>query len=190
MRSRPRVSCFFLAGAPTPGAGQEAGPRQPTLNRFDLSLRRRPDADAPGRRPTDLRLGVVDPRIGDRHGIGHRRSSDRVIWVRRWLRWSFPALLGSVPLVAGLVVGGEWYKPWRESARAFPPAGSPNVLLVVLDTVRADHLNLYGYPATPAGRSTGWRSGASPSRRPGQPPPGTLAYTRACSPAGSPTSSA
>ena len=27
-----------------------------------------------------------------------------------------------------------------------PPAGSPNVLLIVLDTVRADHLSLYGYP--------------------------------------------
>ena len=32
-----------------------------------------------------------------------------------------------------------------------PPAGSPNVLLIVLDTVRADHLSLYGYerPTTP-----------------------------------------
>ena len=27
-----------------------------------------------------------------------------------------------------------------------PAAGSPNVLLIVLDTVRADHLSLYGYP--------------------------------------------
>ena len=27
-----------------------------------------------------------------------------------------------------------------------PPAGSPNVLFIVLDTVRADHLSLYGYP--------------------------------------------
>ena len=32
-----------------------------------------------------------------------------------------------------------------------PPANSPNVLLIVLDTVRADHLSLYGYerPTTP-----------------------------------------
>ena len=35
---------------------------------------------------------------------------------------------------------------WRESGRPLPPAGAPNVLLVVLDTVRADHLSLYGYP--------------------------------------------
>ncbi len=39
----------------------------------------------------------------------------------------------------------------REAARPLPPPGSPNVLLVVLDTVRADHLGSYGYerPTTP-----------------------------------------
>ena len=31
-------------------------------------------------------------------------------------------------------------------AGPLPPAGSPNVLLIVLDTVRADRLSLYGYP--------------------------------------------
>ena len=69
---------------------------------------------------------------------------------------------------------GAWYRPflccWEWSSswpvpslaetgskraakprRAQPPAGSPNVLLIVLDTVRADHLSLYGYqrPTTP-----------------------------------------
>jgi arylsulfatase A-like enzyme len=40
----------------------------------------------------------------------------------------------------------------RESARPLPPAGSPNVLLIVLDTVRADRMSVYGYPrsTTPA----------------------------------------
>jgi arylsulfatase A-like enzyme len=37
-------------------------------------------------------------------------------------------------------------KQARESARPLPPAGSPNLLLIVLDTVAASHLNLYGYP--------------------------------------------
>ena len=32
-----------------------------------------------------------------------------------------------------------------KSARPLPPPGSPNVLLIVLDTVAAGHLNLYGY---------------------------------------------
>ena len=33
-----------------------------------------------------------------------------------------------------------------QEARPPPPAGAPNVLLIVLDTVRADHVSLYGYP--------------------------------------------
>ena len=40
---------------------------------------------------------------------------------------------------------------WREEARPLPPPGSPNVLLIVLDTVGADHLSLHGYnrPTSP-----------------------------------------
>ncbi len=41
--------------------------------------------------------------------------------------------------------GGARIKQMRESARALPPPGSPNVLLIVLDTVAAGHLNLHGY---------------------------------------------
>ncbi len=66
--------------------------------------------------------------------------------LRRWLRWSFPCLLGSVLVVAGVVVGEDWIKQWREVRRPLPSADSPNILLIVLDTVRADHLSLYGYP--------------------------------------------
>ena len=33
----------------------------------------------------------------------------------------------------------------RESARPLPPPGSPNVLLIVMDTVAAGHLGLHGY---------------------------------------------
>jgi arylsulfatase A-like enzyme len=65
---------------------------------------------------------------------------------RRWLLVSFPALLGAVLVPAGLLVGGDRLKQWREASRPLPPAGSPNVLLIVLDTVRADRLSLYGYP--------------------------------------------
>ena len=32
-----------------------------------------------------------------------------------------------------------------ESSSALPPASAPNVVLIVLDTVRADHLEIYGY---------------------------------------------
>jgi arylsulfatase A-like enzyme len=57
------------------------------------------------------------------------------------------------PLVAGSVAGlaaSPWIddraKQAREDARPMPAAGSHNVLLVVLDTVAAGHLQLYGYP--------------------------------------------
>jgi arylsulfatase A-like enzyme len=63
---------------------------------------------------------------------------------RRWLAVSGPVLMGLLFLQAGWIVGGDRIKAWREDSRAMPPAGSPNVLLIVLDTVRADHLGLYG----------------------------------------------
>ena len=40
---------------------------------------------------------------------------------------------------------GDRIKQARESARPLPPPGSPNVLLIVLDTVAAGHLSLHGY---------------------------------------------
>ena len=86
-------------------------------------------------------------------------SSQLVPWlerqfanVRLWLFWSFPFLLGVVLVLAVSIFGGDWLKQRRETGRALPPAGSPNVLFIVLDTVRADRLSLYGYhrPNTPA----------------------------------------
>jgi len=65
--------------------------------------------------------------------------------VRRLLLWSFPGLAGLVVILAGSVFGGDWLKQRRENGRALPSEASPNVLLIVLDTVRADHLSLYGY---------------------------------------------
>ena len=73
--------------------------------------------------------------ILERHAAGLRRS----------LLLSFPGLLGVVLLAAGFIFGGDWIEQRREAASAIPPTDSPNVLLIVLDTVRADHLSLYGY---------------------------------------------
>ena len=64
---------------------------------------------------------------------------------RTFLLGSFAGLLGLVLVLAGSVFGGDWLKQRGETGRALPPTGSPNVLFIVLDTVRADHLSLYGY---------------------------------------------
>jgi arylsulfatase A-like enzyme len=85
-----------------------------------------------------IALGVairVAPVL-ERHSAGWRRE----------LMLSFPVFLGLIVLQAGWIFGGDRLKQWREDGRPLPAAGSPNVLLIVLDTVRADHLSLYGYP--------------------------------------------
>ena len=74
-----------------------------------------------------------------------RSIESHLTGLRRRLLWSFPALLALVAASAGSVFGGDWLKQGREARCPLPPAGSPNVLLVVLDTVRADRLSLYGY---------------------------------------------
>jgi arylsulfatase A-like enzyme len=84
-----------------------------------------------------LSLGIASllvPRL-ERHAIGMRWS----------LLKTFPCLLGLVLVLAGFQFGRDWQKQRRETGRPLPPASSPNVLLIVLDTVRADHMSLYGY---------------------------------------------
>jgi arylsulfatase A-like enzyme len=70
---------------------------------------------------------------------------------RRCVAVSFPVLILITPLLAGLLWAGDWLAQAREAAQRRPPPGSPNVLLIVLDTVAADHLSLYGYtrPTSP-----------------------------------------
>jgi arylsulfatase A-like enzyme len=71
------------------------------------------------------------------------RRADRV---RRAVRASLPALLGVVAILGAWSYNREVLGE-RRALAALPPAapGAPNVLLIVLDTVRADHLGLYGY---------------------------------------------
>ena len=90
-----------------------------------------------------LALGIASRLVP----ILERRPTE----VRRWLMLSFPALLGVVLVLAGFVLGGDWLKERREASRPLPSGDPPNVLLIVLDTVRADRLSLYGYrrPTSP-----------------------------------------
>ena len=106
---------------------------------------------------------------------------------RRWLSLSFPVLLGLIPITAAVVFGGDWLNERQEAARALPPAGTPNVLLIVLDTVRADRMSLYGYAALDNARArSAARSGGLDSPRRGPPRRGRSLRTRPCSPVACP----
>jgi arylsulfatase A-like enzyme len=65
--------------------------------------------------------------------------------MRRWVTVSLPVLLVMVLVQASWNFGGERLKQWREESRPLPRPDLPNVLLIVLDTARADHLSLHGY---------------------------------------------
>lgn len=73
-------------------------------------------------------------------------------WAKRhfamaFFRRTLAALLVLV-IIAGVI--GELGQRWREhqflASRPPPPKSAPNVLLIILDTLRADHLSSYGYP--------------------------------------------
>jgi arylsulfatase A-like enzyme len=71
---------------------------------------------------------------------------------RRLVQLSFPLAAGVWMLLAAIPWGVSQLKQWREASRPSPVADCPNVLLIVLDTVGASHLSLYGYsrPTSPA----------------------------------------
>jgi arylsulfatase A-like enzyme len=69
----------------------------------------------------------------------------------RTVRLTFPIAVCLVMILAASCWGTDRLKQWREESRPFPQAPSPNVLLIVLDTVSARHLSLLGYnrPTSP-----------------------------------------
>jgi arylsulfatase A-like enzyme len=64
---------------------------------------------------------------------------------RRFVAVSLPAAVAIVSIFGASLWISDRNKAQRESARPLPPAGSPNVLLIVMDTVAAGHLDLHGY---------------------------------------------
>ncbi len=68
--------------------------------------------------------------------LAHARRPSRLVG------FSFPALIGLVGIFFGVNAGRETLdERWLPTAAP----GSPNVLFIVLDTVRAESLSLYGY---------------------------------------------
>jgi len=78
-----------------------------------------------------------------------RKNEARAIgfWRRSW-RWLVAAFL----VTFAAIQGGKWLHERVLEARLPPAApGSPNVLVIVIDTLRADHVSAYGYsrPTSP-----------------------------------------
>ena len=63
----------------------------------------------------------------------------------RTLAYSFPVLVGTILVLAVSPYLEDRNKRASQAARLLPPTGSPNVILIVLDSVAADHLGLHGY---------------------------------------------
>lgn len=73
-----------------------------------------------------------------------RRRPDPLLSL--WRR-SFPYTVAAFCLTLLAVEGGLWVQERRATAHLVAtPAGAPNVLVIVVDTLRADHVSLYGYP--------------------------------------------
>jgi arylsulfatase A-like enzyme len=70
---------------------------------------------------------------------------------RRFVRLSSPVVAVIVPVLAAWPWGADRLRVGGERARPLPPQGAPNILLIVLDTVAAGHLDLLGYgrPTSP-----------------------------------------
>jgi arylsulfatase A-like enzyme len=64
---------------------------------------------------------------------------------RRFVIVTLPAAVAIVAFLGAALWLGDRRKQVQENSRALPAAGSPNVILIVLDSVAAGHLSLHGY---------------------------------------------
>ncbi len=98
--------------------------------------------------------------------LGVAVTSARSLY-RRPAGWRFfartlPALLALTALIAVGVPLADRYRERAEvAALPLAPPRSPNVLVIVLDTARADHLSLYGYPRVTTPRIDRWAQGGA-----------------------------
>jgi arylsulfatase A-like enzyme len=94
----------------------------------------------------------LDPRASLLLAVGvavqlGRTAERRAAGLTRLVRRTLPWLLALVVALGALAE----LRPRGGAPEAAPPAGAPDVLFIVLDTLRADHLGSYGYqrPTTP-----------------------------------------
>jgi hypothetical protein len=93
-------------------------------------------------------------------GLGRtigRRVLALVSRSRRWMYRSLAALAGLLVTIAAVSIGGQAIAGYLATARLpAPPKSAPNVLLLVMDTVRAESLSLQGYKRDTTPQLTGW----------------------------------
>jgi arylsulfatase A-like enzyme len=97
----------------------------------------------PGRLASDVHSAIIALGVAAQGTRWYNRHRDRAAWIARR---SLPFLAGAALIAAAATVGGG--RVLEARARAALPAavsGVPNVLLLVMDTQRADHLSVYGY---------------------------------------------
>ena len=82
-------------------------------------------------------LAVALNRVFSKH------QDETINFLRRNVKW---VGLGLITLVAGIQGQRVLKERLIVSRLASPPASAPNVLVIVVDTLRADHLSTYGYP--------------------------------------------
>jgi len=97
-----------------------------------------------GQLVSDAGAAILGLGVGAAGTRGYRAQRAGVLAAARR---SLPWLAGLVLLAFGTVTLGSRLAERRRMAGLGPvPAGKPNVLLLVLDTERGDHLSWYGYP--------------------------------------------
>ena len=69
----------------------------------------------------------------------------------KFVRRTFPLVAGAGVLAFAGIQGGHWLLEARAVSKLPAAADAPNVLVIVVDTLRADHLSSYGYarPTSP-----------------------------------------
>lgn len=91
---------------------------------------------------SDLAAAVLALGIATEATRQYRRRRDRLL---RMMSRSLPYLGGGVVLIAALVIGGTELRERIALDRLESEPGRPNVLLIIMDTQRGDHLSSYGY---------------------------------------------
>jgi arylsulfatase A-like enzyme len=95
--------------------------------------------------------GVAMLALGLGTMLSRHVSRDSEKWLRFLRRSVVPLALVSLLASLGALAGNSVWERRQWSRLPAPPPTAPNVLLIVVDTLRADHLGAYGYtqPTTP-----------------------------------------